>query len=1521
MLNLNLNLNLNLDDRELLCEDAQLHTAREQQGIAVIGMDVKAGSALSKDALWQAFCEGLDMVTELPENRIADAESFAQVAYGRKVETFSQRAYLPEIDGFEPRIFKLSHREAELMDPVQRLYLESAWCALEDAGYGGTRLAGSRTGVYVGYNRVGDSYESLLEDAPSETVGLKVSGNVTSFLAARISYLLDLTGPAMVVDTACSSSLVALHQACRAIEQGEIDAAVVGSIRIFLCPEKTGENMGTGSSDERTHSFDASADGTGGGEGVINLILKPLRAAVRDRDHIYGIIKGSAVNQDGSSIGITAPNSAAQEKCLVEAWDRAGIHPESISYIEAHGTGTRLGDPVEIGGLTAAFARYTRKKQFCALGAAKSNFGHLDCCSGLLGVVKVLLMMEHRMLPPTLRFTAPNSKIDYVGSPVFINDTLKPWETEDGILTAGISSFGLSGTNCHVILQSYEEPSYPMTLALTHQLLTVSAATKESLARYLLGLQNYLRGRTDIRLEDLCYSLNVGRGKHSHRFAMVLWDIPQFLALSETELLSRQYYRHHRLSSARTDEPGFLSPAQRKAWTDTAATAMAVKDLDGLAHAYLQGAEVDFLPLYESACVQMRSLPAYAFSKERCWYESSTSRIADTGSEALHPLLDRCVTESYGLKIYEKAMSPKNCMELREHRINGVCVLPGTVYAEQFYEIGKRHYGTNDFSIRSLTFLNLLTCGQNEERTLHCIARAEGSALHISIASKADDGEWICHAEGTLVQIPTTQQTEGVDVATMLSSYTPVLTDEEEQTFVQLGEHWKTGHSFYASEDSVILVSRIPDTFASEAEAYTLYPPLLDGSVNSGIYLLDGQYLPLNYTNMQIYAPLRGDVYSRITRLEHKEQSKEIALFRVELLSQDGALLGEIQEYSLKRVNEAQAFLREALPEEAMYDIMWVEQEGEILSSESSPASAAVLLCTEEDIQGPLVKALSKRFTRPVYMIPAEEYAEDAEDRIYVPVNESDFKKALFTLGDLRSYVFIDLLGYCADPESMDEAVERKLHTAFCWIKSLCTVPGRKQLRVLTMHATRVTGTEMEYAPVNQALVGFCSCVGSEQSDIELYVIDTDEKTHVSVIADSICTPSGQFVTALRENRVYLEKLLPYVAEADPVECREDDVILITGGLGGIGVAVAEELLAAQPKAKILLMSRSCNGKDPYLNRVSSLQNEGHTIRVLEGDVTDRGSLSAVLDLIRKEYGSPDIVIHGAGIAGDGMLAHKDWDTARSVLRPKMDGTVLLDCLTRQDRLRAMILFSSFTSAVGAPGQTDYTAANAFLDAFTYARNRRGDRTITINWTGWKESGMAADHGVQWQSSFVRFVSDEEGKLAFRRALDLGGPRMIACAFPNGIPHELGSRFLLPSARSSESAGTEQESIMDEMPVIYGKSPEKLTAVEKNIALAWARTLHVGEVNLYDKFFEAGGNSLLASYLQKEINRIYPDAMAITDVFVYSTVADIAAYISGKLEPPVKEASTAPRDAGNIEDLVQQFMNGELSLDDIENLV
>lgn len=1532
----NLNLNLKLSELETLPTALDNNASGElngQTGIAVIGIDAKLGSATTKEAIWQAFAQGMDMIAEFPEQRRKDAQQYSLAASGHIAKDFMQKAYLPQIDQFDPGLFQLSPMEAELMDPAQRIYLESAWSALEDAGYGGSKLSGSKTGVYVGYNSMGGQSEALLSGAPKEALGVMVSGNVNAFLASRISYLLNLTGPAMIIDTACSSALVALHEACKALQRNEIDNALVGSIRIFLCPERNGEDMGTSSPGERTKTFDDSADGTGGGEGVINLLLKPLKAAVEARDHIYGVIKGSCINQDGSSIGITAPNSAAQEEVIIGAWNDAGIDPERISYIEAHGTATKLGDPVEIGGLSEAFRRFTDKKQFCAIGAAKSNFGHLDCAAGLVGVLKVLLMMEHRVLPPTLHFHAPNRKIDYLLSPVYVNDRARPWESADGVLTAGVSAFGLSGTNCHVVMQSFPPRTAPAQ-TVPRSLLTVSAREKETLKRLLLSYQAHLRAQPETDLESFCYTVNTGRGQYRCRFAMVLENIQEFLSLTEETLLAPSRFADLR-SAAQGENPTHTKQSTQAELNAQARLLCTREHLYALAELYLQGAQIDFEPLYADETLYRLSVPTYPFRNRRCWYtapEHDAPHVPNRKRKeaALHPLLDRCCLDSYQLRVYEKLISRDSCMLLREHRIHEVNVMPGTAYVEMAHMIGRDIYGGAEFEIAELTFFSLLTCQKAEQRVLHAIAEVEKEMLHIRILSRGEDGEWVNHVEATLKQTTKAPYRRSIAMQPLLESYRQVYlqdTKQAESDFVRLGEHWKTGKSLYVGEDSVVLCSEIPSKFEAEAEQYELYPPILDGAVNAGMTLLDGQYLPLNYKNARFYGCLRGKVYSHVTAKKMEGTSKEVALFHIEMFDENGVLLGEVEEYALKRVNEAEGFLKDL---ESMNDFshtsVWVSTENEApqMLKERVPYTAVLLTQKQTDL--PLVKAIQKSYEKTVLLCLSEETKRLNETVYRVRNTQTDISNALRELALPKNAIVINLLPFAPDTENISEDIETKLRGTFHLAKALCDHAEHLTLAVVAEDAAAITGREERYHPLNQAAIGFCSCLGLEQSNLSVCILDTDTQTAPERLLAEIEGLHSKTVVGYRENCRYYEQLLEAQATGSPITPHDGDTLVFAGGYGGLGLAISEYLLRRCRQMKIVLLSRS-GESDTDSERKAALQRlraEGYTIEVMQADVTDAVQTEQAVNLIRQKYGRIDGVIMAAGVAGDGMLVNKPWETALKVLQPKILGAWNLDRATQADALNYFILFSSVTSAFGSAGQSDYAAANAYLDSFTLERNRRGKRTMTVNWTGWKDSGMAHNHHVNRKDSPVQFVSDEEGQRLFERALELGLPRVLLCRFRRDLPanafEALQKRISLPK-ELTERETVEEESFAAEAPVIYGKSPDKLTEVEKNIALAWARTLRVEEVNLYDKFFEAGGNSLLASYLQKEINRIYPDAMAITDVFVYSTIADIAAYIAGKLGIEQANSRQVEAEETDIEDLVQKFVSGKLSLEEMELLV
>ncbi|MWC30350.1 non-ribosomal peptide synthetase [Paenibacillus sp. MMS18-CY102] len=607
--------------------------------IAIVGISAKLPLVGSLEEFWSFVSNGADFISAFPESRRRDVEVYAS---GRALQDgqpdFFDGAYLDAIDQFDYAFFRLSPKEASLMSPNQRLFLETAWKAFEDAGYSRTRLAGSRTGVYVGYNA--DTlydYKRMVSESEPEALSLAVPGNLSSIIAGRLSYLLDLKGPSLNVDTACSSSLVAIHLACQAIRNGECEMALAGSVKVNLMPLRNEVKIGIEASDWRAHTFDDASDGTGAGEGVIAFVLKPLHKAQQEGDHIYAVIKGSAVNQDGSSVGMTAPNVASQEEVIARAWQSAGIDPETIGYIEAHGTGTKLGDPIEIDGLSRAFRRFTDRKQFVAVGSVKANMGHLDHAAGMVGLLKAVLAMRHRQIPPMAHFTTPNRAIGFIESPVYVADRLMDWAEGESPRRCGVSAFGMSGTNAHVVL---EEAPAAMEREIARSsnagedaamLLALSAKSEPALKRLV---QQYRQLELEQgRLADLCYSANTGRDHYEHRIA--------FMLRSAGELAQQLAF---------IDEKGLLGEPARGIYygKSTGGEAGRESDIASLAASYMAGADIDWSQLYAGQRYERLPLPTYPFEPSRCWLEAPAplASAADAGSRpvAAAAALDLAIT-------------------------------------------------------------------------------------------------------------------------------------------------------------------------------------------------------------------------------------------------------------------------------------------------------------------------------------------------------------------------------------------------------------------------------------------------------------------------------------------------------------------------------------------------------------------------------------------------------------------------------------------------------------------------------------------------------------------------------------------------------------------------------------------------------------------------------------------------------------------------------------------------------------
>ncbi|HET7153908.1 MAG TPA: beta-ketoacyl synthase N-terminal-like domain-containing protein, partial [Hyphomicrobiaceae bacterium] len=498
-------------------------TSYAAEGIAIIGMAGRLPGANHLRQFWQNLCAGVESVVFFSDQKLAAAGiSPALVTDPHFVKA---AARLEDVEWFDAGFFGYSVKEATVMDPQQRLFLECAWEALEEAGYAPDTYAGA-IGVYAGSgaNSYLAAYTHRLGNLEGDVLSTFLA-NAADFLTTRVSYKLNLRGPSLTVQTACSTSLVAVHLACQSLLHGECDMALAGgvSIKVTDMPGYFYQPGGIASPDGHCRAFDARAQGTLFGDGVGIVVLKRIAEALADGDHIYGVIRGSAINNDGASkVGYTAPSVSGQARVIGEALSMAGVEPETIGHIEAHGTGTALGDPVEIAALSQAFRATTDKKEFCALSSVKTNIGHLDAAAGIASLIKTALMLHYRTLPPSLHFEQPNPEIDFASSPFFVNTKLQEWKGGQRPRRAGVSSFGMGGTNVHMILE--EAPAAaPATAGADRplHLLALSAKTDSALLALAGRYAQYFDAHPDAALADVCFTANVGRVHFPHRLALV----------------------------------------------------------------------------------------------------------------------------------------------------------------------------------------------------------------------------------------------------------------------------------------------------------------------------------------------------------------------------------------------------------------------------------------------------------------------------------------------------------------------------------------------------------------------------------------------------------------------------------------------------------------------------------------------------------------------------------------------------------------------------------------------------------------------------------------------------------------------------------------------------------------------------------------------------------------------------------------------------------------------------------------
>ncbi|MGW8066609.1 SDR family NAD(P)-dependent oxidoreductase [Streptomyces ziwulingensis] len=600
--------------------------------VAVVGMAGSFPGSPDLPAYWAHLLAGRDLVGEIPAERFDWHDIYGDPGTDPEKVPSRWGGFLADADLFDPGFFRISPREAGLMDPQHRLFLETVWRTVEDAGHDPASLAGTDTGVFVGCGST--EYATLLLQSGVEIDGQLATGNAHSILANRVSFLLDLRGPSEPVDTACSSSLVAVHRAVRAIQDGECSAAIAGGVNLTLTP--TGYlafgKSGMLAADGRCKTFDHRADGYVRGEGVGAVLLKPLSAALRDGDTVYALVRGTAVNHGGRAASLTAPNSASQAAVITAAHRRGGTDASLVGYVEAHGTGTALGDPVELNGLTQALRELgvgPERGQFIGLGSVKTNVGHLETAAGIAGLIKIVLAMRHRMIPPTLHVERPNPLLDLAGSPFHLVDSARPWDrprTASGAEAprlAGISSFGFGGVNAHVVVEEFVDPRPGEVHDGTPELFVLSARTEDRLKEYAALLGDHVaraaaRGGDAVGLRALARTLRHGRPALERRLAVVtdsaarLADALRAFADGERSDLAVE------TTPAVPDRTaaGLLDEDDRARVLELARSG----DLGKAAALWVRGTDIDWSELHaDGPWRRAAGLPTYPFARERHW--------------------------------------------------------------------------------------------------------------------------------------------------------------------------------------------------------------------------------------------------------------------------------------------------------------------------------------------------------------------------------------------------------------------------------------------------------------------------------------------------------------------------------------------------------------------------------------------------------------------------------------------------------------------------------------------------------------------------------------------------------------------------------------------------------------------------------------------------------------------------------------------------------------------------------------
>ncbi len=1357
--------------------DEDRPTREGSSDIAIIGLAGRFPGARDVEQFWANIRDGVESIRTLTDSELLAAGVTS--AELNDPDYVKVSPVLADVDKFDARFFGFSPRDASVMDPAQRFFLEVAWEAVEHAGYTALPDEGP-VGVFAGSGAPLYMMENLRTNPElMRSMGeflVRHTGNDMNFMATRVSYEMDLRGPSINVQTACSSALVALHMACQSLLQGECKLAIAGGSTI-LFPNGRGYLYKEGeilSPDGHCRPFDEKSAGTVFGSGTGCVILKRLQDALDDGDTIHAVVKGSAINNDGAlKVGYLAPGVDGQAAVIDRALSVANVAADSISYIETHGTGTSLGDPIEVEALNQAFRARTEKRKFCAIGSVKSNIGHLGEAAAAASLIKAIMALKHRQLPPSLGYEKPNPAIDFDDSPFFVNDKLREWKAE-GPLRCGITALGAGGTNCHVILEA-APPSIPGEGARARQLLVLSAKTRTALDRASQNLASALEQDASADLADVAYTLALGRRGMPQRRILTAASTAEAIARlrgTDTKQVVTQ--------SVQSDAPSvvFMFPGGGAQYARMGIELYESEDV-------YRDAVDDCLELIEPELG--RNLRALIFASE------AAAEVATRTLEQPSLTLPALFTAEYALaKLFESwGVTPTAfighsmgeyvaaCLAgvMTLHDALRLVMLRGRLF-EAVEPGGMLSVPLGEAALKDLLQADLSIAAVNAPE-LSVVSGPVASIEELQAQLAARD------IESTRIRI---------DVAAHSAMLDPIL-----EQFRKLCRtiRFETPQIPFVSNLTGRWITPAqatdPEYWVKHLRSTVRFADCVDTVLESGerVLLEVGPGRTLSMLARAQHKPARHALNS----MRHPQEAAsdlEYALTTLGRLWAVGVELDWTAFYDGQLRNripvptypfEGQSFwvepgrLQERVPVtrelskrsdvgEWFYGLNWAQEP--LLQAGEQTRTRRWLVFANDRAEGrQLVRALARSGSDSAVLVTPGELLEPetasswwldfrspqqiAELLRILGDSGETFHHAVYLVGNSRK---LPGLGRLKDLE-LQQALTQNFYAPTYIARALGGLSEPMQLSVVTTGLLDVGGQALD--PRRATALGPVFVTPREFTQIQTRCIDLPATPLRGLLAhkleqqllEELRAESHERLIALRPAERWVQRIsplpVPKLASEAPLErhwLREHGVYLITGGLGGIGLEVAKHLARHQRVRLVLLgrshlpaeavwddvLSQGDAASNPEAQRILSvreLRELGAEVRVIAADVTDKDGMHDALSKVRAEFGPLSGVIHAAGLMDDEPMQEKTPASMGRVLAPKVKGTLTLDELVHED-LDFFVLFSSVASFLGLPGQVDYTAANAFLDAFARERTQRAaGRTLVINWNAWRDVGMA----------------------------------------------------------------------------------------------------------------------------------------------------------------------------------------------------